>query len=125
MSETIHHLKVRQPYMDKAWFAGLMDEVKRTSKQAVAAKLGFSRSTISQVCNGCGPYGTGRADVKSIELAYRRAFEQLDCPHTKQQVGITYCRDSALRAAPTHNPMQMLHWQSCQQCPFKPAKESK
>lgn len=124
MSDVIAVDKVRQPYMDTTWFAGLMDEVRRTSKTVVAEKLGFNRSTISQVCNGIGPYGEGRASTAAIELAYRRQYEQLVCPHTQKQVGITHCREIALRAAPTHNPMQMLQWQSCQQCPHKPAKES-
>lgn len=123
MSEVIHQLKVRQPYMDTVWFAGLMDEVRRTSKTAVAEKLGFSRSSISQVCNGCGPYGNGRADTANIELAYRRHYEQLICPHTHKQVGIVHCRETALRPAPSHNPMQTLQWQACQQCQYKPAKE--
>lgn len=115
--------KIRQAYMDTTWFAGLMDEVRRTSKTAVADTLGFNRSTISQICNGCGPYGEGRASTESIELAYRRQFKQLTCPHTQGQVGIVHCREIALRAAPTHNPMQMLQWQACQQCQFKPTKE--
>jgi hypothetical protein len=107
--------------MDTNWFAGLMDEIRRTSKTAVAEKLGFHRSSISQVCNGCGPYGTGKATTANIELAYRRAYEQLVCPHTQRQAGIAHCREMALRPAPTHNPMQMMQWQACQQCPHKPA----
>lgn len=123
MSEKINAM-TRGAYMDAPWFAGLMDEVRRTSKTAVAEKLGFSRASISQVCNGCGPYGSGKASTGNIELAYRRHYEQLICPHTQAQVGIAHCRDIALRAAPTHNPMQMLQWQACQQCSYKPVKES-
>lgn len=113
----------RQPYMDTAWFAGLMDEVRRSSKTAVARKLGFDRASISQICNGCGPYGSGKASTKNIELAYRRVYEQLTCPHTNGQVGIDHCRSTSLRAAPTHNPRQMQQWQACQLCPFKPDAE--
>lgn len=112
--------KVRQPYMDTDWFAGLMEEVRRSSKTAVATRLGFGRASISQICNGCGLYGDGRASTKNIELAYRREYEQLTCPHTQKQVGVSHCRETALRAAPTHNPMQMLQWQACQQCQYKP-----
>jgi hypothetical protein len=112
--------KARQPYMDSAWFAGLMDEVRRTSKMAVADRLGVHRTTISCVCNGCGEYGNGHSSTQKIELAYRRAYEQLICPHTQAQVGIVHCRDIALRAAPTHNPIRMAQWQACQQCQYKP-----
>jgi len=115
---------VRQPYMDTAWFAGLMEEVRRSSKTAVARKIGYNRASISQICNGCGPYGKGEADTKNIELAYRRVFEQLTCPHTKAQVGIGHCRSTALRAAPTHNPRQMQQWQACQRCQHKPDAEA-
>jgi hypothetical protein len=114
---------VRQPYMDTAWFAGLVDEVRRSSKTAVARKLGFDRASISQICNGCGPYGSGKASPRNIELAYRRVYEQMTCPHTKAQVGIDHCRSTALRAAPTHNPLQMQQWQACQRCQYKPDGE--
>lgn len=116
--------RVRQPYMDTAWFAGLMDEVRRASKTAVAQKLGFNRSSISQVINGCGPYGDGRASTANIEMAYRRQYEQLTCPHTQMQVGIVHCRETALRNAPTHNPLQMQQWQACQQCAYRPEKDA-
>ena len=116
-------VKPRQAYMDTTWFAGLMDKVRQSSKTAVAERLGFSRSTISQVCNGIGPYGEGRASTKPIELAYIRQYELPECPHTQKQVGIAHCRETALRAAPSHNPMQMLQWQACQHCAFKPTKE--
>lgn len=112
--------KTPQPYMCEAWFAGLMREVAQSNKSAVARKMGMKRTSISQVCNGCGPYGDGRSSVKPIELAYRRVYEQIICTHTQKEVGIDYCRDMALRLAPTQNPMRMMHWQSCQQCPHKP-----
>lgn len=115
--------EVRPAYMKTDWFAGLMAEVERTSKTAVAARIGFSRASISQVCNGCGPYGNGRSSTSNIELAYRREFEQISCPHTQVQVDADHCRQVGLRQAPSHNPLQMLQWQACQQCPFKPTKE--
>lgn len=114
------HEKKRQPYMDTAWFAGLTEEIRRSSTTAVAEKLGFNRTTISLVRNGSGPYGKGRASTKNIELAYRAQYEQLTCPHTQSQVGIIHCRATALRTAPTHNPLQMQQWQACQQCQHKP-----
>lgn len=113
--------KVRQPYMDEQWFINMLKEVDSSSKTDIAKKLGFARPSFSLVCNGSGPYGDGRASTKNIELAYRREYEQLVCPHTKGQVGIAHCRETALRAAPTHNPLQMMQWQACQQCSYKPS----
>jgi len=110
-------------YMTTAWFLGLMAEVQRTSVTAVAARLGFSRTSISQVCNGCGPYGEGRSSTTNIEIAYRREFEGITCPHTQTTVDVAHCRDVALRNAPSHNPLQMLQWQACQNCSNKPKKE--
>lgn len=117
--------KIPQPYMSEAWFAGLMREVAQSNKTAVGLKMGIKRSVISQVCNGCGPYGDGRSSVKRIEMAYQRAYEQVVCSHTQKEVGIDYCRDMALRQAPTQNPMRMMHWQSCQQCPHKPKTQAR
>ncbi|MBY0572580.1 MAG: MarR family transcriptional regulator [Undibacterium sp.] len=117
MSES---LKVKPLYMATDWFAGLIHEVSQSSKTAVAAKMGIHRTTLSQVCHGSGEYGKGTASVGKIEIAYRRAYEQLACPHTLQSVGIEHCRVVALSAAPTHNPLKMQQWRSCQGCAHKP-----
>lgn len=108
-------------YMNGDWFAGFMSEVQHSSITAVAAKLGLTRVTISQVFNGSGEYGKGKASTSSIEHAYRAQYEKLTCPHTQAHVGIAHCREVALRAAPTHNPLHMQQWQACQQCKYKPS----
>jgi hypothetical protein len=56
-----------------------------------------------------------------MEIRYRQAFEQLTCPHTNALVGVKHCRETALRIAPTHNPLHLVQWQACQDCKFKPA----
>jgi len=115
--------KKPQPYINESWFIGLMREVSMSSKAAVGAKMGIKRTVISQVCNGCGPYGDGRSSVKRIEQAYRRTYEQITCYHTKQVVNVEHCREMALCKAPTHNPLRMIQWQECQRCEFKPMAE--
>lgn len=107
-------------YMGLDWFKGLQREVDNSTKADVAKKMGICRAKLSQVMNGCGAYGTGAASTAHIERDYRRTFEQLVCTHTQAPVGIDYCREHALASAPTQNPMRMMHWQSCQQCPHKP-----
>lgn len=113
-------------YMNSDWFKKLENEVKLSNKAAVATKMGISRSTLSAMMNGLAGYGTGQANTKNIETKYRQAYEQLTCSHTRDQVGIEYCRDIALSPAPTQNPIKMMHWQACQSCPHKPkAAQSK
>ncbi|MBI3712623.1 MAG: MarR family transcriptional regulator [Burkholderiales bacterium] len=102
------------------WFKGLQREVDNSTKADVAKKMGICRAKLSQVMNGCGAYGTGAASTAHIERDYRRTFEQMECPHSGHSVGISICRENALSAAPTHNPRQMMQWQACQQCAFKP-----
>lgn len=111
----------KQPaYMQTEWFNGLKKEIAAASVTAVAARLDISRTTLSVFVNGKGLYGTGGAKPDAIELRYRRVFEQLVCTHTGALVGVQHCRDIALRPAPTHNPLQMVQWQTCQQCTYKP-----
>ncbi len=107
-------------YMQTDWFKGLEREVDNSTKADVAKKMGICRAKLSQVMNGCGAYGTGAASTAHIEQEYRRTFEQLECPHSGHKVGISICRENAFSAAPTHNPRQMMQWQACQQCAFKP-----
>ncbi len=112
----------KQPaYMQAEWFNGLKKEISATSVTAVAARLDISRTTLSVFINGKGLYGSGGAKPDAIELRYRRVFEQLVCSHTGALVGVQHCREVALRPAPTHNPLQMVQWQTCQQCGYKPA----
>ncbi|USE78093.1 MarR family transcriptional regulator [Cupriavidus gilardii] len=114
-------LKARPAYMEADWFQALVREVKASTQTAVAQRMGVSRVTLCIFLHGKGEYGNGGAKPDRMELRYRRAFEQLTCPHTGQQVGVDHCRSVALRTAPTHNPMQLGHWKACQVCQYKPA----
>lgn len=116
--------KTWRAYMNSDWFAGFMSEVQHSSITTVASKLGIKRTTISQVFNGSGEYGKGTASTGNIERSYRGHYEKLSCPHTQAQVGINHCRELALRAAPTHNPLQMQQWQACQQCRYRPTEKT-
>lgn len=107
-------------YMNSDWFKVLEREVGASNKTRVAEKMDVSRSTLSAVMNGIGEYGKGKASTVNFEREFRRAYEQLPCPYNGTNVGTTYCREHALSAAPTHNPLQMMHWQACQQCSHKP-----
>lgn len=108
-------------YMETDWFNGLKNEIAAASVTTVAARMGIARTTLSVFIHGTGEYGKGIAKPDAMELRYRRVFEQLVCTHTGELVGVKHCREVALRLAPTHNPLQMVQWQTCQQCRYKPA----
>ncbi|WP_316154753.1 MarR family transcriptional regulator [Cupriavidus sp. BIC8F] len=110
----------RPAYMEAEWFEGLRREVKSGTQKAVADRMGISRSTLAIVLNGLGEYGNGKSSTVRIEMRYRQAFEQIECPFSGNQVGVEHCREKALGAAPTHNPLKMQQWQACQACQYRP-----
>lgn len=85
----------------------------------VAARLGVTRSYVSQVLNGLRP-----ADVPQQFIA--RVIDRLhvvtECPATLQAQARSECVRLALGDAPTHNPLAMRVWKTCQSCPHKPEK---
>lgn len=114
-------LPVQPAYMAAPWFAALRIEIERANVTAVAARMGVSRVNLSLFVHGKGEYRVGgRAKPNLMEARYRRAFEQIVCPHTTSVVEVDDCRVIALRPAPTHNPLQLAHWQCCQRCPYRP-----
>lgn len=107
-------------YMNADWFKALQREIAASNITQVALKMIVDRATVSAIVNGLAAYGKGTAKTTNFEHKFRQAYEQLDCPYSGKQVGGAYCREQALCAAPTHNPLQMQHWQACQQCSHKP-----
>lgn len=91
------------------------------SKAAVARRLGVSRAYVSRVMSeGVSRY---EPPQKFITKVYDRLYMVTTCPHTGQPQPFSECRALALAPAPTHNPMRMAIWKSCQRCPNKPIKE--
>lgn len=117
----MNEVKNTPAYFFATWFNALLSEIDATNVTKVALKMGVSRPTLSIFINGKGQYGNGKASPANMEIRYRQAFEQLTCPHTNALVGVKHCRETALRIAPTHNPLQLVQWQACQNCKFKPA----
>jgi hypothetical protein len=107
-------------YMNADWFKALQREIAASNITQVALKMIVDRATVSAIVNGLAAYGKGTAKTTNFERKFRQAYEQLDCPYAGKQVGGAYCREQALCTAPTHNPLQMQHWQACQQCSHKP-----
>lgn len=114
-------------YQKEPWFALLQTATKSHPRKDIAALLGVSAPTVSQVLNASGKYGTGAASTVKLGERVIHTFGRYECPHLTEQAGeakvITadVCRTFAHRAAPTGSPRDMQHWQACQACPHKAA----
>lgn len=115
-----------QAYMREPWFDLLSQACKRESRHAVALRLGLSDSVISQVMNGSGLYGSGKASTSKVADRVTHKFGSFECPHLSQHHGevrmisATECRNYAHRSAPTNSPQALTHWRACNACPHKP-----
>ena len=98
-------------YMVAPWFVTLQTEVANSTRQAVADKLGYSRTTISLVISGKYP---GKTDDVAARVAER--LGGFACLYDGQTITPEQCRKSAKEAAPTHNPSKMAKWSACQNC---------
>lgn len=96
----------------------LKAEVERVGMQAVAARLGYSRTTVSLVARGKYPGDPERCLARVMEV-----FGRVQCPYLGEELSGPTCRTYATRSAPTYNPMQLQHWKACQQCPHHPVNQ--
>ena len=99
---------------------GAVADAGKGGKRAVATRLGVSRPYVSRVMNG---------DIDPMpERFITRVIDRLhvvaECPATLQPQPRSDCKRIALAAAPTHNPLSMRIWRSCQRCPHKPEETS-
>lgn len=117
-------------YKNAPWFALLQAAVTSKPRKEVADLLGVSAPLVSQVLNGSGKYGTGRASTDALAEKVIHTFGRYACPHLSEQSGFgpesrvitaEECRGYAHRPAPTGSPRDMQHWQACQRCPHKAA----
>lgn len=105
--------------MNKQWFELLEKAVAKTSKTAVAKRLGISRTAISLVMNDRYP-----ADPSKIAERVLAAFAVVDCPYLGQEITQADCAAHAGRAIPTSSPRAVRHWKACQTCPNRPQEKS-
>jgi transcriptional regulator with XRE-family HTH domain len=111
-------------YMDEPWFHVLTDACKASSQRKVAERLDVSNGAISQVINGTGLYGTGKASTEQIAQRVLHRLESWSCPYLSERstdgqavvINGEQCRDYAHRSAPSLNPQAMQHWQACHRC---------
>lgn len=109
-------MSVQQP----EWLALLEQAVadEGDNKQAVADRLGVSRTAISLVLADKYPSRTDKFAKKVMDTLGRIA-----CPHLATAITREQCRHFNERKAPTSSPREMRHWRACQSCIHKPRIE--
>lgn len=112
-----------------AWLELVRAEVQASNIKETARRMGCSRSALSQVLNGCGPYGTGKVSTAALKQKAILAFTKVHCPFLSQFHGeptvITSadCRKYANRETPPiNNPRALRHWRDCQTCAHRPTQ---
>lgn len=92
----------------------------KRGKAAVAPRLGVGRSYLSRVLS------PNDKCALSEEVA-RKVIDRFhiipECPATLQQQPRSECMRLSRDAAPTHNPLSMRIWRTCQTCPHKPGEK--
>jgi len=71
-------------YMGEAWFALLRDACAGQRRSEVAAQLRLSAAAVSQVLNGSGKYGAGKASTDRIA---RRVLDTFGATTTNEKEG--------------------------------------
>lgn len=100
--------------MNETWLDLLRAEVEKTSRKAVAARLGVSRTAISLVMSG--KYG---AKTDNIAALVMEVLGVIACPYLGKEITRRECHEHAGRAIPTSSPRAVRHWKTCQTCPNK------
>lgn len=93
------------------------------SKQAVADRMGISRSAVSLYL--AGRYGEVGGRVDRFEALAIAAFgEKAVCPHLGTALSTTECERFRTRALPQSDADALKHWLACRRCALNPAKEA-
>ncbi len=103
------------------WILELEEECKNSSQRKVAAKMGYSPTTINMVLKG---YYQG--DLKAVEKAFKGAFQNLtvNCPAVGE-ITTDICRKNQREKFSAHNPQRVAVYRACRSgCPhFKGDKK--
>ena len=106
------------------WVAILRADIAVTgSISKTARRVGVSRPALSQILNGIGPYGSGKASTAKVEEKVMRTIGLVTCPflsgyHAEpRRITGLQCREYAYRPnPPTNIPREMQHWRACRDC---------
>jgi hypothetical protein len=108
---------------DPRWLQLVREESARSSIATVAARLGYSRTTISLALAGKYPGNTGKIEAKALQVL--EPVTEVACPYLGASIPVVDCRAFAEQRAPTHNPNKMNHWRACCQCQNRCKGEAK
>lgn len=70
--------KAAPPWADEPWFRVLQAQLQVMQGVALARALGVSHPQLSQIINGSGEYGTGRASTERFAARVRKVFRLAD-----------------------------------------------
>lgn len=93
----------------------MQQEASRTSKAALAIRLGVSRTSISLVIGGKYP-----ARNDAIFAAALSVLDRHNCPYLGADVEAGYCHETNTGPTPTWDPSALSQRRMCQQCEHKP-----
>lgn len=98
------------------WITLLAAEVEASNRTETGKRVGISRSAVSLALANKYP----SPSTAGIERRVLAALDGLDCPAQGETISTQQCREYRERPAPTHNPMAMRVWRTCQSCPNNP-----
>lgn len=85
--------------------------VENSSKAAVAAEIGYSRTAVSLYMGG-----TYDANPEKLEAAIRASYDRYTCPHTRQEISGPECQHRLNSPKPFGGRAKRAHWDACQKC---------
>lgn len=77
----------------------------------------YSHVAVSMIVRGCYPGKIDRVAMRALEV-----FGSIQCKHTGESITPDVCMSRATRHAPVGNPLNLMHWRTCQTCPHRPVK---
>lgn len=100
------------------WLQLLQTAVDNSSRAAVARRLEYSRTTISQVLSGTYNGGTSKIEQKIMDV-----YGKVACPYLDYEISRSDCQSYCTAEAPVQNPSRMRHWRVCQGCEHHTVKD--
>lgn len=98
------------------WIRLLAAEVEATSRTLAGQRIGMSRSAVSLALANRYP----SPSTAGVERRVLASLDGIHCPAQGETISTQQCREYRERPAPTHNPMAMRIWRTCQSCPNNP-----
>lgn len=113
-------MAVTYPQLDETIRAILQDAVRREgSIAAVARRLNYTRSAISQALSGRYPADAGKLG----RLIFDTFAGVVVCPHLAIEIEADDCRWWRTRPIPTSRASDANHWLACKTCPLNPDRK--